>query len=344
MIVVRPALRLCASTARADTSPPLPALLVALGSPLNSTIDWNRARAHHRTDGTEAPAAMTKTKTAAKKSGSVSLGKLSPLQNLTLGLVAGIGCKMINYPLLVWKNASQQALPLPFTPGKIYRGLPMACMNLGGTTAVQFFCAGTFQKILRDRMPRKTQTADVAGALAGGLVSGIPCSVWELLMIQQQRFGGSLGQRLRSIFTEVGASGLGRGMSMTIGREGLFTMSMLGLTPLFKDILVRDFDMEPLAALSASALASSFVAATATHPLDTIKTCLQGDIGGKTYRSVTSTGSLLVQRDGVVQGLFRGLTWRIGLIGTTFFLVNALKERIAPVMFADTLNAPTLGN
>ena len=32
-------------------------------------------------------------------------------------------------------------------------------------------------------------------------------------------------------------------------------------------------------------------------------------------------------------GLFKGLSWRIGLIATTFFLVNKIKQNLAPVMF-----------
>ena len=40
-------------------------------------------------------------------------------------------------------------------------------------------------------------------------------------------------------------------------------------------------------------------------------------------------------RYGVAQGLFKGLGWRITLISTTFFLVNDLKVRLAPVLFPE---------
>ena len=53
-------------------------------------------------------------------------------------------------------------------------------------------------------------------------------------MIQQQRFGGStLGTPTR-IATEYGIGAFGRGSIMTIARESMFTMSMLGITPLIQ--------------------------------------------------------------------------------------------------------------
>lgn len=38
------------------------------------------------------------------------LQSLTPLENLALGCFAGVGTKMINYPLLAFKNMSQQGI------------------------------------------------------------------------------------------------------------------------------------------------------------------------------------------------------------------------------------------
>ena len=35
----------------------------------------------------------------------------------------------------------------------------------------------------------------------------------------------------------------------------------------------------------------------------------------------------------VVQGLFKGLFWRVALISTTFFLVNTFKQQTVPLLF-----------
>ena len=81
-------------------------------------------------------------------------------------------------------------LPLVFNL-QVYRGLPMAMMNLGGTTAVQFWATGFFQRLIQ-RGKEATAADKMLGSFLGGAFSGIPGSMWELTMIQQQRFGGSI--------------------------------------------------------------------------------------------------------------------------------------------------------
>ena len=71
----------------------------------------------------------------------------------------------------------------------------------------------------------------------------------------------------------------------------------------------------------------------ALYPLDTIKTCMQGDLGRVKYTEVIPTGRMLAAEYGVMQGLFKGLTMRISLISTTFFLVNFFKQKTVPILF-----------
>ena len=68
----------------------------------------------------------------------------------------------------------------------------MAMMNLGGTTAVQFWATGFFQRFLSRKGSEITNSIKLQASFLAGVVSGIPCSLWELTMIQQQRFGGSI--------------------------------------------------------------------------------------------------------------------------------------------------------
>ena len=208
----------------------------------------------------------------------------------------------------------------------------MACMNLGGTNAVQFVGTGFFQKLLAKSSNDK-DAVQVGGAFLGGAASGVPCSIWELCMIQQQRFGGStLGTPAR-IVGEYGAAAIGRGITTTIGREAMFTMSMLGITPLIQEKLVESSGMEKNAALAAGSLTGALLAGVATHPLDTIKSCMQGDLKREKYDGIVQTGRSLANEYGVVQGLFKGLFWRVALISTTFFLVNTFKQQTVPLLF-----------
>jgi len=264
--------------------------------------------------------------------GGSDLQKLSGGENCVLGMVTGVMAKSCNYPFLSWKNTVQQGLPISFNPRIVYRGLPMACLNLGGTNAVQFGTTGSFQKVLAF-MGLSPDAVMVGGAFLGGLASGIPCSIWELCMIQQQRFGGSILGTPKQFLQEYGAMSLTRGFTMTMGRESMFTMSMLGITPLIQQNLVEKSGIEKNTALAAGALTGAIFAGTITHPMDTIKTCMQGDLGRAKYTDIIPTGRLLVEEYGLVQGLFKGLSYRIALISTTFFLVNSFKQRLVPIMF-----------
>lgn len=261
------------------------------------------------------------------------LQKLSSEQNLLLGITTGAASKCINYPLLVAKNRTQQGLPMIFNPKLVYRGLPIGLVNIGGTTGCQFFFTGVFMKLLCTE-GEVTGVQQTAAALLGGVTSGIPCSLWELTMIQQQRFGGSVYSVPRRLIEDYGVTSLGRGVVMSCVRESLFTGAMLAMCPLLQREIVNRCPSVPNdMALGAGALCSAFCAATATHPADTIKTCMQGDCGREKYTGILSTGMKLTEEYGMAKGLFKGLTYRIGLIATTFFLVNKFKVLFAPNMF-----------
>ena len=101
-------------------------------------------------------------------------------------------------------------------PRIVYRGLPMACLNLGGTNAVQFGTTGFFQKGLAGAGV-SGDGVQLGGSFLGGLASGVPCSMWELVMIQQQRFGGSIVGTPARIVRAQGASTLFRGLVTSCG-------------------------------------------------------------------------------------------------------------------------------
>ena len=246
-------------------------------------------------------------------------------------------------PLLSWKNTVQQGLPISFTPRVVYRGLPMACVNLGGTNAVQFGTTGFFQKLLASA-GIGADSVLVGGAFLGGLASGVPCSVWELIMIQQQRFGGGTLDTPARIVREHGAAALGRGIATTMGRESIFTMSMLGITPLIQTKLVESAGCEKNTALAAGSLAGALLAGTLTHPLDTIKTCMQGDLAREKYASIAGSARSLAAEYGVVQGLFKGYAFRVSLIATTSFLVNTFKGYTVPLLFPHAVAPPDTDN
>jgi solute carrier family 25 carnitine/acylcarnitine transporter 20/29 len=253
---------------------------------------------------------------------------------MCLGIISGMSAKCTNYPLLNWKNTTQQGLPLSINPKIVYRGLPAALCNIGATTGVQFLLTGRFQDLIAGGRTMTDTERGVAAAL-GGAVSGVPCSLWELTMIQQQRFGGSLVSTPVRILKDHGVMQFSRGMMMCMIRESGFCVTMLAATPIIQEKIrvnyAETFGNDT--ALAIGSLASAFVGATATHPVDTIKTCMQGDLDRTKWTNAVRTGSILLAERGVAQGLFSGLSWRMALIATTFFLINKFKQDIAPKIF-----------
>jgi hypothetical protein len=97
----------------------------------------------------------------------------------------------------------------------------------------------------------------------------------ELIMIQQQRHGGSLFHQGGRVLGESGVTGLFRGLVTSCGREGLFTAGYLGLGPVLSERLRAAYDLQKKVGDMAGATCAGVIAATLSHPLDTIKTCMQ---------------------------------------------------------------------
>ena len=91
-------------------------------------------------------------------------------------------------------------------------------------------------------------------------------------MIQQQRFGASLASTASRIVSEFGFTSLFRGLETSCGREGLFVAGFLGMGPVFSQQLQSSYGMGGSTADFAGAAGAGMIAATLSHPLDTIKT------------------------------------------------------------------------
>ena len=128
-------------------------------------------------------------------------------------------------------------------------------------------------------------------------------------MIQQQRFGGSLLSTPGRLVADEGVASLGRGCIGATGRESVYTACFLGVQPVLQNHLTTNhLDMFGGSTTSAGMAASVFsggLAATVTHPLDTIKTCMQGDAKREVYGSLKDTYAKIYADQGV-QGFFRG--------------------------------------
>jgi len=221
-------------------------------------------------------------------------------------------------------------------PNIIYRGTAASCMNLGVLTGLQFLSAGAIQKAITGGKDRPMSTAEevVAGFL-GGAMSGPACCFMELVMIQQQRHGGTMFNTPVRLVKERGWSSLLRGNVTSTMRESAYAAGYLGIVPATQKYLARNYDMPAYQGDTIGALIGSSFCAFISHPLDTVKTCMQGDVEQNTYKGFTQTFRNLYHEKGGFRALYRGYMWRYGNIFLDFMMFNTLMRATAPIFFPD---------
>lgn len=198
--------------------------------------------------------------------------ELSGAENFAVGATAGTIEVTLLQPMLYCKNATQQGLPLTLNPFVLYRGLTVSVINMASLTALQFPLSSFSAGVITGGAERPlTDVEEVAAGFCGGVMSGFLCAPMELVLIQQQRFGGSLLATPFRLMRDVGPLTLFRGLSTSCGREGIFTAGYLGLGPAFGKALREKADMDPVQSKMAGAIGAGVVCATLSHPMDTVK-------------------------------------------------------------------------
>ena len=166
----------------------------------------------------------------------------------------------------------------------------------------------------------------------------------DMLIIQQQKTGLSLAAQVSSISSQFGWTKFSKGLLPAIGRESLFTGGYLGLAPVLRGVLVRtapEYFAEGgggagkagpggvggkvdgnFASLLLSSIMAGSAAGVCTHPIDTVKTRMQGDLSsGSPYSSVSRTARLLWQEGGLGH-FFQGVAPRTARICIAVLIFN----------------------
>ena len=262
-----------------------------------------------------------------------ALLKMSPLENAAIGVGAGTFEVCVLQPMLYMKNATQQGLPIMVSPKVYYRGLSTSVINMATLTGLQFPLTGAVSQAITGGADRPLGDGEkVAAAFAGGFLSGLACGPFELTMIQQQRFGGSIfGTPARLVADHGGVSAMSRGLLMSCGREGIYTAGVLGTCPVFAGQLeARGF--EKTSAKLLAAIGAGVISASLSHPMDTIKTCQQGDIAGATYGGIGDTFAALMKEGGPAR-FFSVFGFRTGRMICAIGIMNECKLRLSPLLF-----------
>ena len=245
-------------------------------------------------------------------------------KNTISGICAGTIEVLLMQPTIYYKNASQQKLGNTINPSILYRGLTMSVINMSVLTGTQFPISNIISKmILQDNNRTLTDKEKIVSGFGAGLFSGIICAPMELVMIQQQKYGGNIFNTPLRIKNK-----LMRGFSTSSMREGIYTTGYIGLTPVLSKYFKKNYNIENNISKISGAICAGFISSTLSQPIDTIKTCMQGDIEQKKYTTTINTARTLIRENGLIR-LYRGWGWRTGRIMCAMFIINECKERFS---------------
>lgn len=250
---------------------------------------------------------------------------LTEQQNTQLGMTAALIEGLILQPTVYWTSAKQMRMPFTINPRIIYRGTGANLCNEMGQMGFQFGMTGFIKSLWGDGM---TQTQEVASAVGGGGLSAFVATPIECVMIQQQRYGGTLPGTAIRIRAE-----LFRGLTLAIARDAIYIGGFLGVTPILQSYFERQHQMAPLTAGFCASIAGGVMGALPSHPFDVIKTCMQGDLERELYTTPSNVLRKLLT-DGGVARLYSGCFWRTLNITATVFIANECMVRLPQYMFA----------
>jgi len=123
--------------------------------------------------------------------------------------------------------------------------------------------------------------------------------------------------------------------TMAAVREGLWCCGYLSIPPIVRSNLMSSFpdtfDTQAKARVPAALLGGLF-ACYLTHPFDTVKTCMQGDIERQKFKGFLSTAKIVHGESGLT-GFYRGATFRYGRMVIAVGMMDFLQSMIGPLLY-----------
>jgi len=239
-------------------------------------------------------------------------------KNTVIGITAGVVETITLQPMIYWKNALQQGLNFTLNPRICYRGVNASMINMATLTGIQI--------PLNDYISHNILTPNqkMLSSFYSGIITGFICAPMELIMIQQQKTGNNMYKTIKKI----GKNNVMRGFITSCIREGLYTIGYLGIGPISSSYIQKKYNITKNISDFGGATIASIIASTASHPFDTVKTCMQGDIKRIKYTTMLETTKILIKENGIKR-LFDGWNWRTSRMILSFFVLIQCKDRLS---------------
>jgi hypothetical protein len=159
-------------------------------------------------------------------------------------------------------------------------------------------------------------------AFAAGALSACISTPAELIMTQQIDKNSTLADAAKAITHRAGMRALLQSSLPTMGRDGGYTMGYLALDDFLQKELSELLGYQ-INNVTAGILAG-LIATTVTHPLDTIKTSLQLNLGSEAHKNIIEVTQKLLED----KALYKGYWARAAVVTTGITVMSMLKKTI----------------
>jgi len=263
-------------------------------------------------------------------------GRLTDMENCAVGTLCGTADVLMLQPTNYWKNASQNGMPFTLNPAILYRGVVANVINNGFCVMSQFYINGVLKKVLLGDEQRDLKDSEkMLCGVSAGVLSSVVCGPIELVMIQQQAKGGGLFSTFVDM-VKAGPSTFFRGTTAQMGREGIYAGCFLGGMPIVREKIQAAFPDSIGATEDSARIAAAFsagpICTALSHPPDTVKTCLQGDIEQVKYKGYGQTAATVIKERGL-PAMWAGFPWRLfrQIVALTMF--DKIQSELVPKLF-----------
>lgn len=245
----------------------------------------------------------------------------SILKNLVIGAGAGSFTTAAIEPLMYLKNRLQQHKKIHLNPCIWYRSL--------FTNATGFVPAFTIQNVAYSELDKCSIPIYKEGLaiLSAGIASSIIDCPRELISIHQQNQGDNFYNLIKSYINEHGYKKLFRGLIPTILRNTSFVFSLFTINPQMKSLFQENNNNKVMEHIVPGIITGTLFA-TLTHPIDTIKTSMQGKIENTNTLKVAQSiyGESTPYKKPSVTNFYRGLTPRLLSVVASITILSCTLE------------------
>ena len=259
--------------------------------------------------------------------------KLTVLQSLMCGSIAGGSEVIFSHPLWVLKTRLQQQKSFSLSPRIIYRGITSNIASIVPLTAAQVGLHQFYQNVFLGNECSPTLAQKIASACFAGIGAAIIACPTEMIMTHQGKQVGHGYDVAKSLLTRGGWRCLWRGLPATALRDCPFTVSFLVAMPYVRKQL-QPYCFGEADATTYAGVLTGIASTLVSQGVDTVKTVQQTHSMTEALPAITAAKRIFHTHG--VQGFFKGTLPRSLSVMSGVVVIGGLTEQLERVICQST--------